>query len=106
TDRRSPWRWETFGHGSCNVRDLATTLVLRLVLLIAVPVWSGELAAADSFADKIESLAAKCDELGLKEPAAATRGWLIPRHAGRQYLFVPETSDPTRPDWLRIAATD
>ena len=29
-------------------------LVPRLVLLIAVPVWSGELAAADSFADKIE----------------------------------------------------
>ena len=45
------------------------------------------------FAARLESLAAKCDELGLKEQAEKTHGWIIPRHAGRQYLFLPTMND-------------
>ena len=29
--------------------------------------------------------------------AEITRGWIIPRHPGRQYLFLPSVSDPTAP---------
>ncbi len=43
------------------------------------------------------TLAAKCDELGLKEQAELTRRWIIPRHPGRQYLFLPATADATAP---------
>lgn len=51
-----------------------------------------ELDAA--FAKKLESLAEKCESLGLKEEASLTRAWIIPRHPGRQYLFLPEPTDP------------
>jgi hypothetical protein len=47
--------------------------------------------------DQFASLAAKCDELGLKEQAELTRRWIIPRHLGRQYLFLPATADATAP---------
>jgi hypothetical protein len=42
-----------------------------------------------AFAKKLTDLASKCDELGLKEQAAATRAWFVPRHSGRLYLFLP-----------------
>jgi hypothetical protein len=35
--------------------------------------------------------------LGLAEQAAVTRGWNIPRHPGRQYLFLPAANDPAAP---------
>lgn len=50
-----------------------------------------------SFATRLAALATKCDELGLKEQAEITRGWVIPRHPGRQYLFLPAVTDPTAP---------
>jgi hypothetical protein len=54
-------------------------------------------AIADDFADQLESLAKKCDELNLPDQAAVTRRWIIPRHSGRQYFFVPETTDSSAP---------
>ncbi len=47
----------------------------------------------ESFAEKLASLANKADELGLKDHAAITRSWMIPRYSGRQYLFLPEARD-------------
>src|SRR5262245_34620505 len=51
--------------------------------------------AADT--DPLLALAAKCDELRLKEQAAITRAWPIVRHPGRQYLFIPAANDPAAP---------
>jgi hypothetical protein len=52
---------------------------------------------AEPFADQLTALAAKCDELGLKEQAEVTRRWNVPRHLGRQYLFLPVATDPAVP---------
>jgi hypothetical protein len=49
------------------------------------------------FAEKLESLAKKCDEIGLKSQAVITRGWRIPRFPNRQYLFLPEAKDSLAP---------
>jgi hypothetical protein len=57
---------------------------------------STQAGEAEPFADQLAALAAKCDELGLKDQAQITRRWIIPRHPGRQYLFLPE-SDSTAP---------
>jgi hypothetical protein len=59
----------------------------------------GSISAAEpaSYSDRLSSLATKCDEQSLKEQASATRGWIIPRHSGRQYLFLPATTDPAIP---------
>ena len=54
-------------------------------------------AEAASFSDQLATLAAKCDELGLKREAEITRGWIVLRHPARQYLFLPTASDPTAP---------
>jgi hypothetical protein len=54
-------------------------------------------AELDSFSSHLAALAAKCDELGLKEQAQMTRGWVIPRHPGRQYLFLPADTDAAEP---------
>src|SRR3954454_19160229 len=56
-------------------------------------------ASADnsSFADRLSSLAARCDELGLKDQATITRAWMIDRHPGRHYLFLPLVTDPAAP---------
>ncbi|MCE9527283.1 MAG: hypothetical protein K8R36_14650 [Planctomycetales bacterium] len=51
----------------------------------------------EPFAEKLESLAKKCDEVGLKNQAAITRSWLIPRFPNRQYLFLPEAKDSLAP---------
>jgi hypothetical protein len=64
--------------------------------------WSFAAAAAQAaepppFSERLDSLAVKRDELGLKEQAEITRGWVIPRHAGRQYLFLPAAMDSTAP---------
>jgi len=73
----------------------ATSRVLPfLVLLIARPAYSAEPA---SFPGRLAALATKCDELKLPREAEITRGWIIPRHPGRQYLFLPSISDPTAP---------
>jgi hypothetical protein len=46
-----------------------------------------------AFADELEKLALKCDELGLKEQAELTREWAFPRDHRRQYLFLPSTTN-------------
>jgi len=55
----------------------------------------GTLSAAES--NPLADLAAKCGPLGLDEQATVTRTWAIPRHPGRQYLFIPAASDPAAP---------
>jgi hypothetical protein len=54
-------------------------------------------AQPDSFASRLAALATKCDELMLPREAEITRGWIIPRHPGRQYFFLPSASDPAAP---------
>jgi hypothetical protein len=49
------------------------------------------------FRVELTALAAKCDELGLKEEAATTRAWVVPRDPHRHYLFLPPAEDPARP---------
>ena len=67
------------------------------VSLFALASISAVNARADEFAETLESLAKKCDELNLPDQAAITRRWIIPRHSGRQYFFVPDAIDPTAP---------
>jgi hypothetical protein len=55
------------------------------------------LAENETYSGRLATLAAKCDELGLKEQAQITRGWAIPRYPGRQYLFIPLPVDSTAP---------
>jgi hypothetical protein len=55
------------------------------------------------FAQRLETLAAKCDELGLKKQSQLTRDWIIPRDPRRQYLFVPGQN--TKADDV-LSATD
>jgi Leucine Rich repeat len=54
-------------------------------------------ADESAYAERLTALAEKCDELGLKEQAQVTRGWVIERHPRRQYLFLPAASDSTAP---------
>jgi hypothetical protein len=68
--------------------------VVSLLLLLLLPAAT---FAAESYADHLSSLAAKCDDLGLKEHAALTRAWNIQRYPGRHYLFLPLITDPTTP---------
>ena len=51
----------------------------------------------EAFAEKLASFAKKAEELGLKDQAAITRSWIIPRYGGRQYLFLPEAKDLLAP---------
>jgi hypothetical protein len=71
-----------------NCRLLTLTLLCLGNVCVAQPA-----ASADQFA----ALAAKCEELGLKEQGEITRRWIIPRHPGRQYLFLPSAVDATAP---------
>lgn len=47
-------------------------------------------SADREFAERLRSLADKCDELHLPEQAKKTRQWLIARDPGRQYLYLPD----------------
>src|SRR5690349_5933277 len=71
---------------------LAVFTLLTLLTLLTFPLFLLTASAAD-FSAQLTTLAAKCDELGLIEQAAITRAWPIQRHPGRQYLFLPATSD-------------
>jgi hypothetical protein len=77
-------------------RSVAETLSLLFVCFASL-VFADETDRPSSFATRLNALAVKCDELGLKEQAAITRGWSIARHAGRQYFFLPAGSDSTAP---------
>ena len=54
-------------------------------------------AEGQTYVERLEALAARCEGLGLKEQAAVTRAWLVRRYPGRQYLFLPAVSDPAAP---------
>lgn len=55
-------------------------------------------AALDrTFAEQLSTLAAKCDELGLKSEAQQTRDWIVRRADGREYLFLPAAEDSSAP---------
>ncbi len=77
-------------------RQAATILLL---FLFASSFHSASTLAAETepFATRLTALAAKCDELKLKEQTEITRTWIIPRFRGRQYLFLPTVNDPTVP---------
>jgi hypothetical protein len=53
--------------------------------------------ADDAFRGRLQSLAEKCDGLGLVPEAKLTRAWFVPRDPGRRYIFLPASSDPTQP---------
>lgn len=53
--------------------------------------------ADEQFEQRLKWLAAKCEELELKQQAEITGHWFPVRDPARQYLFVPPPSDPTVP---------
>jgi len=81
----------------------AASISCLFVLFAAIPASAADDFAAarakldQPFAEKLESLAKKCDEIGLKSQAAITRGWMIPRFPNRQYFFLPEARDSLAP---------
>lgn len=77
---------------SLPLRTPQSALTLLLLALLGPFTHAAE---PSDYADRLTSLAAKCDELGLPEQATISRTWIIPRHPGRQYLFLPETADAT-----------
>lgn len=76
---------------------LSTQYAVPVGILLLATVAAAEPASPD-FPSRLEALAAKCDELKLPEQAAITRDWLIPRHPGRQYLFLPGAAEVPAPD--------
>lgn len=68
-----------------------------LVLLVLLLAHAATAAEPVSFAERLAGLAAKCDELQRPREAEITRGWIVPRHPGRQYLFLPRAGDPAAP---------
>lgn len=80
--------------------NCTAALIVSLLLVSAESVADVERAksAADrSFAQRLEQLAAKCDELGLSAEAEQTRRWVVPESPGRQVLYLPGRADPTTP---------
>jgi hypothetical protein len=73
----------------------STQYFVLSTVLSAAALFSARVRADDKFVDELAALAAKCDELALKDEAALTRRWAVPRHLGRQYLFLPAATDPT-----------
>lgn len=60
---------------------------------------SMERAAGDAeFRQRLERLAAKCDEMQLGEQARITRGWCVTRDPRRQYFFLPPSAAPKLPN--------
>jgi hypothetical protein len=82
---------------------IAISFLCLFVFLAAIPASAADDFAAarakldQPFTEKLESLAKKCDEIGLKSQAATTRGWMIPRFPNRQYLFLPEAKESLTP---------
>jgi hypothetical protein len=87
---------------------MAVALFPRLVFLIAVlacaqRAWGAESLAErrapvdEAFRERLESLAAKCEELGMEEQARITRGWFVPRDPSRLYVFLPAANEGAAP---------
>jgi hypothetical protein len=74
------------------------TLILAILSpgVVAEPKMSRDDIDA-AFDQKLADLAKQCDGLNLPDQATITRRWIIPRHSGRQYFFVPEGTDATAP---------
>src|SRR4029079_10149811 len=90
----------------CTQYSVLSTQYFRELVLISACLgfWAAQPARTTAqessdviFIKNLTALAAKCDELGLKEQAQITRGWPIERHPRRQYLFLPAASDSTAP---------
>src|SRR6478672_1333492 len=77
-------------------RCFSASILLAALSLLAAPSTAQE-TQNDSFSARLSALAAKCDDLGLKEQAEITRRWIIERHPRRQYLFLPANMDATAP---------
>jgi len=57
--------------------------------------WPARRAAiATALAQELETLALRCDELGMPNEAATTRQWVLARDPDRQYVFLPQWSAP------------
>ncbi len=52
---------------------------------------------ADEFAMQLKELAAKCDELGLKQQAEVTRQWIIPERPDQEIFYPFRNTDHYRP---------
>ena len=72
--------------------DASPARLVALCFVAVIPAARSGTTDASTFADRLTSLAAKCDELALNEQAEITRGWIIKRHPRRQYLFLPATT--------------
>ncbi len=93
------------------MRPIGRTLLMILFLLCGGPEWvsadsgfdvDGEYWSArarldQAYRSQLADLAARCQELGLAEQAAATAAWFVPREPGRQLVFLPPGEDPLRP---------
>jgi hypothetical protein len=73
----------------------ALTVALFFCLLHDNPARAA--APLDSYPAELEALAAKCEELGLTDQAVITRSWIVPRHAGRTYLFLQDVDSIAAP---------
>lgn len=76
-------------------------LVLAVLVLAAVRAWGGRPRDPQPdrdavFREELESLAARCEELGLEVQAEISRNWLPRRDPRRHYLFLPPATDATR----------
>lgn len=70
-------------------RAIATLTIMAACHSLGAEPPKPDRAALDAtFKQQLESLAGKCDELKLADQARQTRAWIVPRAAGRQYLFV------------------
>ncbi len=49
------------------------------------------------FAEQLERLATRYEQLGVAERARETRAWRIPRDPNRLYLFLPSEASPRKP---------
>jgi len=75
----------------------AATQLLIILLSATALLSSTRSAETEPFTTRLATLAARCEQLGLKEQAVATRAWIIPRYPGRQYLFLPAVIDSAAP---------
>ena len=79
---------------------IGSTAILLLAVLSAAscPAATPNYATLRAgYREQLEQLAAKCDELGLLQQAAATRRWVRPRDPRRFYCFLPTAKDSTAP---------
>ena len=75
-------------------------LVLTLLAVTSRAVIAGGDTTADrqsTFAEQLEQLAIKCDELGLDHQAKVTRDWIVPLRTDQQVFYPFQNVDHERP---------